>query len=185
LENFTSARGCTWTDDDHKYQDTVKEVTAAGLASTRKARKDWNEVCRSYHRLLFLFHVPQKDHFTMRTVKYCQYTAKDPLGALLDFGKTNWFRFDPRPFWFPLLQKLLTFFTILAQYYRDGGMVDVYKKELDWTKEEVKRWCREVVAREEPDMAKGIIYGMDYQFGAPTYMPILMTNEPHNQCSIS
>jgi len=163
----------------------VKEVTAAGLASTRKSRTAWNEICRSYHCLLFLFHVPQKDNFAMRGVKYVQYTAKDPIGALLEFGKKEWYSADPRPFWFPLMMKMLNFFTVLATHYKDGGMIDVYKKELDWTKQEVKRWCREEAMREEPAMAKGIIGALDYRFGLPTYMPMLLTDGPQNQCSIA
>jgi hypothetical protein len=72
----------------------------------------------------------------------------------------------------PLLHKILAHFSILATYYKDTAMLEKYRPLLDWTKEEVLRYCRETLIHWRPAAARTIQQDLLHSFSATTYLPL-------------
>ncbi|GAA5884104.1 hypothetical protein JCM16303_005919 [Sporobolomyces ruberrimus] len=105
--------------------------------------------------------------------------SKDPFGALarfLDNFQSIYAKIIPAPSLMDsLLHKLLAHFSLLASYYKDTSKIDQYRSLLRYTKEEVLRYCREVVKFFRPDLACTIEIDLVHSFTKGTYQPLLET----------
>jgi hypothetical protein len=92
-------------------------------------------------------------------------TLQEPLSMRLDADDTE------SPAWLDVVShKTLIHFTVLARYYQDFSSLDTFKPLLEYTRDEVLRYCHNTVSNFNPALSEKLVTTLDTLFLPGTFL---------------
>lgn len=102
--------------------------------------------------------------------------ALDPFGAsqmIHRSYKSLYPDVEGEPSWVdPLLHKIETFFSVLSVYYQDTSAFDLYRPLLQYTRDEIFRYCQVAVWDVDPELSDSLHGSLSHSFSNETFLPI-------------